>query len=142
MSSLAHDKQVRWIQEKSCCGYHCGRKIFSLLDNLPLNVTGFRSDAEHPVISAKEDGDIVIIAAKYLGLSYDHHKTMLSKLHQRRREVMSTPAWKGVLGARKQKALLEAWENRAIRDGGPLVLGWLDRFGDFKKRNNGPPVAS
>jgi len=88
------------------------QNIFSSLDNLPLNVTGFRSDAEHPVISAKEDGDIVFVAAKYLGLAYEHHRTMLNKLHQRRREVMSNPAWKDVLGARKQKALLDAWEKR------------------------------
>lgn len=97
------------------------QNIFSSLDNLPLNVTGFRSDAEHPVISAKEDGDIVFIAAKYLGLAYDHHKSMLSKLHERRKEVMSTPAWKEVLGARKQKALLEAWERKF--SGGGLILG-------------------
>lgn len=88
------------------------QNIFSSLDNLPLNVTGFRSDADHPQISSKEDGDIVFVAARYLGLAYDHHKNMLTKLHERRREAMSTSAWRKVLGARKQKAILEGWERR------------------------------
>jgi hypothetical protein len=88
------------------------QNIFNCLSNFPLDVTRFSSDAEAPEISSKPDGDIVHVAAKYLGLSNGLHRQMLLRLHERRKEVMSSKSWKEVLGARKQKVILEAWQTR------------------------------
>jgi hypothetical protein len=87
------------------------QNIFNCLNNFPLDVTRFSSDAEAPEISGKPDGDIVHVAAKYLGLSNEIHRQMLLKLHERRKELMDTKNWKEVLGTRKRNNLLRAWQN-------------------------------
>ncbi|NBW81522.1 hypothetical protein EBR21_07180 [bacterium] len=88
------------------------QNIFNCLSNFPLDVRGFSSDAEAPEISGKPDGDIVHVAAKYLALSNVNHRALLTRLHERRKEVMSNAAWKKVLGTRKQRSVLAAWQAR------------------------------
>lgn len=88
------------------------QNILTSLDNLPLDVTGFRSDAIHPEISGREDGDIVHVARRFLGLCYAQHRPMLKRLHERRRQVMGNRGWKKLLGTRRQNALLESWQGR------------------------------
>jgi len=88
------------------------QNIFNCLSNFPLDVTGFKSDAVSPEIKGSPDGDIVHVALKYLGLSHENHKKMLTKIYERRREVMSTAGWKDVLGTRKRNQTLRAWQSR------------------------------